>query len=312
MGDEAASLRDIALAISAFRSDEAVIELLRAAFAPGQPRFGAVIVVDSLGSGAIARTATQQGWDVRIVNAERNLGSAGNLDLRLRTAASLGMNWCFASNHDGVVDVAKVAALARHGRSRARIGAVYPQLIFAAAGGRPDAARRGFSSYGILRRRNTEGGTPTGCTEVAWSSSNGALYNLDAVREGVEVWPELWMGYEDLALGWELQRRGWTQLLCPDVTLTDSYEFSPVRVFGRDIHLAAKPSWYMYYQLRNLMLIARRSRGAAVSRPSVALRTIVDIGLTLLFRDHKRERLRLLVTGLRDGLRNVSGKGPVP
>ena len=312
MNDDAEILRRIALAISAFRSDEAVIALLQAAFAPGQPRFGAVIVVDSLGSGAIERTASEQGWAVSYYNAERNLGSAGNLDLRMRAAASLGMEWCFASNHDGVVEVGKIAALARHGRSRARVGAVYPQLIFARAGGRPDAARRGFSSYGILRRVKIEGGTAESCTEVAWSSSNGALYNLDAVRDGAHVWPELWMGYEDLALGWEMQRRGWTQLLCADVTIADSYEFSLVRLFGKDIHLAAKPSWYMYYQSRNLALIARRSKGAAVSGPSVALRTVVDIGLILLFRDRKAERLRLLLTGLRDGLRNTSGKGPVP
>ena len=312
MNDDAESSKEIALAISAFRSDEAVLALLRAVFVPGQPRFGAVIVIDSLGSGVIERTASEQGWNIRIINADSNLGSAGNLDLRLRTAASLGMKWCFAINHDGVVDVAKIMALAHHGRSRARVGAVYPQLIFSRAGGRPDAARRGFSSYGILRRSKSEGGTAEGCTEVAWSSSNGALYNLDAVRDGVHVWPELWMGYEDLALGWELQRRGWTQLLCSDVTITDSYEFSPVRLFGRDVHLATKPSWYMYYQLRNLTLIARRTKGAAVSWPSVALRTLVDIGLNLLFRDRKVERLRLLLTGLRDGLRNVSVKGPVP
>lgn len=312
MSDDAENLREIALAISAFHSDDAVLALLRAAFAPGQPRFGAVIVVDSLGSGAIERTASEQGWDLHYINADRNLGSAGNLELRLRTAASLGLKWCFASNHDGVVDVAKVAALARHGRMRARVGAVYPQLIFAKAGGRQDTARRGFSSYGVLRRDGTGGNGLDDCTEVAWSSSNGALYNLDAVRDGAHVWPELWMGYEDLALGWELQRRGWTQLLCSDVTITDSYEFAPVRLLGRDIHLAAKPSWYMYYQVRNLALIARRSRGAAVSRLSVALRTFVDIGLILLFRDRKGERLRLLLTGLRDGLRNVSGKGPVP
>lgn len=311
MSVPAASVSDIALAISAFRSDEPVIDLLRSAFDPGQPRFGAVIVVDSLGSGAISQAAQERGWDIHYINAETNLGSAGNLDLRLRTAAALGLKWCFASNHDGVVDVARITALAAHGNAGTRIGAVYPQLIFSSASGRPDSARRGFSSFGILGRGSAEASNKD-CIEVAWSSSNGALYNLAAVREGISAWPELWMGYEDLALGWDLQRHGWKQLLCQDVTLVDNYEFFPVRFFGRTIYLADKPSWYMYYHLRNLTLIARRSKGAAVSMPSVAFRTIVDILLSLLFRDRKSERLRLLIRGLRDGLRNVSGKGPVP
>lgn len=308
MSDEAESLRDIALAVSAFRSDDAVIALLRAAFAPGQPRFGAVLVVDSLGSGAIERKASECGWNIIYHNSERNLGSAGNLDLRLRTAASLGMKWCFASNHDGAVDIAKVADLAQHGRSRARVGAVYPQLIFDRAGGRLDSPRRRLGTYGVLRKDETV--IESDCSEVAWSSSNGALYNLDAIREGVHAWPELWMGYEDLAIGWELQQRGWAQLLCTDIQVADNYEFSPVRLLGWTIHLADKPNWYMYYQARNLVLIARRS--SAVSWTSVLCRMIVDVGLIVVFRSRKRDRLRLLFTGLRDGLRNVSGKGPVP
>lgn len=310
MSDNAENLREIALAISAFRSDDAVLALLRAAFAPGQPRFGAVIVVDSLGSDTIERTASEQGWDIHIINADRNLGSAGNLDLRLRTAASLGMKWCFASNHDGVFDVAKVAALAHHGRSRARVGAVYPQLIFERANGRRDSPRRSFGTYGVLRTSDDQP-LDQPCSEVAWSSSNGALYNLDAQREGAHVWPELWMGYEDLALGWELQQRGWVQLLCSDVEIADNYEFRPVRLFGRTVHLADKPVWYSYYQLRNLALVARRSGGMAMSWRAVVSRALLDTALLILRRDRVR-RLSLLARGLTDGVRGYTGKGPVP
>jgi GT2 family glycosyltransferase len=312
MDRRSSPMATIALAISAYRSDDRVIQLLRTALAPGSPRFGAVIVVDSLGSGAIEQAARMHGWDVHYVNADRNLGSAGNLDLRLNTAAALGLKWCFAVNHDGIVDVAKVEALARHGLSRSRVGAVYPQLIFSAARDRRDAPRRAFSPYGVLRPEVDDECSKELCSEVAWSSSNCALYNLDAVRDGATVWPELWMGYEDLALGWEMQRRGWVQLLCPDISVIDSYEFTSVRFFGRAVQLAAKPSWYMYYQLRNLALIARRSQCHAVTWSSLALRTMIDVGLVLIFRDHKVERLRLLFAGLLDGLRNVSGKGPIP
>jgi hypothetical protein len=302
-----ASLERVALAISAFNSDDAVIRLLGHVSTGSHPRFGAVIVVDSLGHGQILDAAKSNRWDIHYINADRNLGSAGNLDLRLKTAAELGFDWCFAVNHDGEVNENKVLALATLGRSRAKVGAVYPQLVFSQAEGRLDSPRRSFSSFGLL-----DGHRDSGATEVAWSSSNCALYNLDAIREGVTAWPQLWMGYEDLAIGWELQRRGWTQLLSHEVSVSDSYEFRPVQLFGRKAHIASKPSWYSYYQLRNLWLIADQSQGRAVSKASVLRRLVVDVALILLYRDRKGERLRLLLKGLRDGMSGVTGRGPVP
>ena len=304
----ASPLAGVALAISAFSSDESVIALLERAFAPGRPHFPEVIVVDSLGSGKIAEAAAQCGWPVRYVNADRNLGSAGNLDARLHLAAELGCAWCFAVNHDGEVDPDQVIRLLEHGRSRPRVGAVYPQLVFSQAAGRPDRPRASFSTYGI----HSDGSATDGCVEVAWSSSNCALYNLDAIREGVSAWPQLWMGFEDLAIGWELKRRGWVQLLCADVQVADRYEFTPVRLLGRQVHVAAKPPWYAYYHWRNLLMIARGTHGEAMSLPRLTGRAVVDLGLIILVRDRKLERIRLLFRGLVDGFRGRTGKGPVP
>lgn len=311
MGSSDESLARVALAISAYRSDDSVIRLLESALAPGQPRFGVVLIVDSLGSGQIARIALERGWKVDYVNADRNLGSSGNLDLRLQTAAKSGMDWCFAVNHDGLVEPAKVMALLRQGSQRERVGAVYPQLIFSSADHRPDSIRRGFGTLGPLGRRQPISDNRV-ATEVAWSSSNGALYNLEPIRDGITAWPDLWMGYEDLVLGWQLQSRGWVQLLCTDVLVTDTYEFQPVRLFGHTVHLASKPSWYTYYQLRNLLLILRRTRGSAVGWGGILLRALAEVTLTLFYRSQKRERLHLLFKGARDGLRGISGKGPVP
>lgn len=304
-------LAGVALAISAFRSDDSVLRLLRTAFAHGKPRFGTVIIVDSLGSGAIPEAAKRERWPIRYINGDTNLGSAGNLDLRLRTAAELGLEWCLALNHDGEIDAEKVLRLVQHGRSRPKVGAVYPLLKFIRAGGKPDSPRRSFGTFGVLGRHATAAATGR-CMEIAWSSSNGALYRLDAVREGVRAWPDLWMGYEDLALGWELKRNGWIQLLCADVQVADDYEFSPVRLFGRDVHLAAKPPWYSYYQGRNLLLIARGTEGNAVNGVSALFRFATDFALIIALRDRKLERLRLLLRGLVDGIRGRTGKGPVP
>ncbi len=304
-----ASLPRVALAISAFDSDESVLEILRKVFATG-PAFAEVIVVDSLGSGMIERKLQKTGWPVRYINSGANLGSAGNLDLRLRTAAETDCDWCFAINHDGEIDLAKVTKLLGHGSAEDRIGAVYPQLRHPAAGNRIDAARHGFAPF--ANHREVETASAGSCTPVAWSSSNGALYNLRAIRSGIQVWPELWMGWEDLALGWLFGAQGWVQLRCSDVVIADNYEYRAVSIFGCDQFIAAKPSWYLYYQLRNLIIIARRSRGEASSGWTVIRRGLIDVVLIIGFRDRKWERLRLLGLGVVHGLLGRSGKGPVP
>lgn len=301
-------LSRVVLAISAFRSDEAVIALLRSAFAPEMDRFGAVIVVDSLGSGEIARAIAADGWIVDYYDSDTNLGSAGNLDLRLRSAAATGLDWCLALNHDAALDPTKAAILVECGQSRDRVGAVYPRLKFTSAQHRLDQPRGGFGTLGFLQG---ESGALNQPVEVAWSSSNGSLYRLDPVRDGLDTWPELWMGYEDLAIGWEYRRRGWTQWLFPSVVVEDNYEFRILRLPGRPMHIADKPAWYAYYQLRNLALIARKSHGQAVSWPSLALRILIDYAL-LIVRDQRLTRARLLWRGLVDGLKGRDGKGPVP
>ena len=298
----------VALAISAFRSDEAVIALLSSVFSPATAQFGAVIVVESLGSGEIAKAIAANGWKVDYHDSGVNLGSAGNLALRLRKAAATGLDWCLALNHDAELDPTKAARLVDVGQSRERVGAVYPQLRFTSARDRLDKPRGGFGTVGYLQGEGSADSRPVA---VSWSSSNGSLYRLDPIRDGLDTWPELWMGYEDLAIGWEYRRRGWAQLTCPSVVVDDNYEFRAVRLPWRTIYIADKPAWYAYYQSRNLALIARKSKGQAVSWWSLATRLLLD-HMLLIIRDQRMTRARLLWRGLFDGLRGRTGKGPVP
>lgn len=303
----AADLSRVVLAVSAFRSDASVIALLRQVFADSCP-FGAVIVVDSMGSGAIKEAIGREGWKAEYHDHPANLGSAGNLARRLDLAAALDMDWCCAINHDGTLKPELVQRQLAHAESGERIGAAYPRLVFTSADNREDRARSGLTLFSVLE------GEPDGqaCVEVAWSSSNGALYNLAAIRSGIAVWGDLWMGWEDLALGWQLSSAGWRQLLCNDVRLEDSYEYRRVSLPGKAIYMAEKPPWYSYYLLRNLLIIRERSGGAAVGLFGIAMRGCADIVATLLFRDRKRERWSLLLQGLGAGFRGVTGKGPVP
>lgn len=302
------ALGDVVVAISAFRSDEAVIALLDRMFATAEVPFAEVIVVDSLGTGAIGRTIAERNWPARYENADRNLGSAGNLQRRLELAAATGAGWCFTVNHDGEVDQQKIARLRMHGEAGDRVGAVYPELRYSKREGVADAPRRSFAPTAAFVDKMEA----AGCITVNWSSSNCALYRLDAVREGAEVWGDLWMGFEDLAFGWSLHDGGWVQLLCPDVTVEDHYEYRQVRVLGTSAYIPDKPDWYPYYLTRNLITIARRTSRQAIGLGTLARRVLREVGVTVLFRKEKMKRLKFLWWGARDGLAGLRGKGPVP
>ncbi|MGZ8285458.1 MAG: glycosyltransferase family 2 protein [Allosphingosinicella sp.] len=304
-------LASVALAISGYRSDAPVLALLRSVFAAGQAPFGTVIVVDSLGSGAIAAAIAANAWPVAYIDADRNLGSAGNLALRLETAAATGASWCYAVNHDGLVEPDQVRKLVAHGVSRPRVGAVYPTLIYSNRGNRVESPRRTLTTLASFESEPPP--REAVCEDVAWSSSNCALYSLDAVREGVEVWSDLWMGWEDLALGWLLAKKGWVQLQCRDVVVVDSYEYHAARLFGRTLYIASKPNWYAYYQMRNLVLIARRSGGEACTPFQLLRRMAVGAGGRLLVpRPGRAAWFGNFLKGIMAGMKGVTGKGPVP
>jgi GT2 family glycosyltransferase len=301
---DAGALGRTVVAVSAFRSDAAVLALLERIFAEGGTRAAAVIVVDSLGDGGLARAIADRGWPVRYENAAVNLGSAGNLARRLQLASEVhGARWCFAVNHDGAFDRGMVEKLVGRGEQGKRVGAVFPRRVMTDRG---NCVLRPHRHVFATPRFGPDDSLPQ---EVAWDSSNGALYALQPIRQGLLPWADLWMGWEDLAFGWLLRRHGWTQLYSPDAEIHDNYEYARVSLFGRQLFITRKPAWYAYYVIRNLLLIIRRTDGGWAAWRFFATRLARELLFTLLFRSEKRRRLRLLWRGLTDGLSGVTGQG---
>jgi GT2 family glycosyltransferase len=293
------------IAVSAFRSDGSVLQLLERIFQEGGREAAAVIVVDSLNDAGLGEAIRSRGWPVHYENAPVNLGSAGNLARRLQLAAGVsGADWCFALNHDGMFRRELVEQLVATGRSADRVGAVFPRRIMTNRGG--TVLRPHRHVFATPRFGDDAGQAPP--REVAWDSSNGALYALHPVREGLLPWADLWMGWEDLAFGWLLGSRGWKQLHCADADYLDDYEYARVSLLGRELFITRKPPWYAYYAIRNLLLIIRRASGGTAAWRFVAERLGRELLFTLLFRTDKLRRLRYLLRGLIDGLRGITGQ----
>lgn len=295
-------LSDVAVAISAFRSDESVLRLLDTVEREFGRELKTVIVVDSLGSGVLQGTVAERGWIYE--NSPVNLGSAGNLARRLEIAAEQGARWCFAINHDGMVSRQLVEALVRCGEAGERVGAVYPKRVMIARGDtvlQPHRSAFALAGFGAAVEQSAP-------LEVAWDSSNGALYATQPIRERVTPWTGLWMGWEDMLYGWDLAGSGWRQLWCPDAVFADDYEYEKVRFAGARRFITRKPAWYGYYHNRNLLLIAKRT-GSAAAWGFLLRRLLREVAFTVLFRSEKGRRLTLLWRGLVDGLRGVTGAG---
>jgi GT2 family glycosyltransferase len=298
----------VCLAISSFRNDENVLALIEAALSAAY--FDEILVVDSLGTGAMAQAIEERGWSkrVRYENHPKNLGSAGNLARRLELAAERGHDWVYAINHDGEVDASVVRELVACGRSLRRPGAVHP-LRFKTGRGLYDMTGRSALPL-PFRGRRTRPAQET--LEVYWGSSNGTLYALEPVRQGLLPWADLWMGWEDLGYGWLLHKRGYQQVLLTTVETRDSYEYAHHRAFGRTLTITSKPAWYAYYQARNLILVTRRNGQAWDHWAVVAGRVLLELGVTAALRPNKTTRYRLLARGVFDGLRERTGKWLVP
>jgi GT2 family glycosyltransferase len=301
-------LRRICLAISSYRSDDAVLEILEAAHATGSRHsFESIIVQDSLGSGVIPQAIHARGFeDVHYLNATTNLGSAGNLAARLSVASKRSADYVFAINHDGKLDLDLIARLQEAADQHPNIGAVFPRRRYPKRNGQLErTGERGPIPFFFGERHPP--GTPTSAT--TWSSSNGSLYALAPVRAGLLPRAEFWMGWEDLEYGLQLRAANHAQLIVNDAILDDDYEYRIHRFGPLSLSISSKPAWYEYYIARNLILATHHHPEL---RRMAAAKVFVEAGVVLAARADKRRRFRLLGRGVFDGLLGKAGKGPVP
>lgn len=298
--------RSIAIGISAFRSDDAVIDLLDAIFADPHPEVDSVIVVDSLGTGDIATTVAARGWPVVYENSDCNLGSAGNLARRIELAAELGADWCLCLNHDADWSSDRLLAMLKTARSRPNVGAVYPVLDHSPRQPRWEDGRRRFTPSAGMRHADLPDGEAG--AEVLWSSSNGALYSTAPLADGIEVMATLWMGYEDLAYGIALHQSGWTQLMCRSAVLSEVFDYGERFFLSKNIRVPIKPVWYSYYNIRNLMLIRKQYGADGISFGVIARKLIQSSVRIILLEKQKVARLRMLYSGVVAGIFGRTGK----
>jgi GT2 family glycosyltransferase len=297
------------LAVSSFRNDhEIALKLEDVQRLPRHP-FYHILVVDSIGTGAIPELIEKRGWsNVTYRSYDHNLGAAGNLRERLRIATAAGADFVYALNHDGALDLDVIHCLLDQALRLKRVGAVYPLSYLAAAGAYNVTGSRKLPLPAKLVREKPSGDF----INAYWSSCNGALYSTEPVTRGVLPDTGLWHGWEDLDYGLRLNNEGYSQVIACGATFKDNYEYVRVDTPTGHYRVVDKPAWMTYYMIRNLILIARWARPSLVFPGVVALRVALECLVILFFRPDKGRRFRYLMTGVIDGLQNRTGKWILP
>ncbi len=114
---------------------------------------------------------------------------------------------------------------------------------------------------------------------------------------------------EDLGYGAALESRGYHQYVANEVVVDDPYEYTLKRIGPWERYVTEKPTWYQYYTVRNLILLAHdepRLRTVALQKLAI------ELGMLALVRDQKLERLGLAARGLIDGALRRSGTWAKP
>ncbi len=299
----------VALAIASFRQNDAVYALLEHVHKELKEFFSHVIVVESMGDGGVQAFVNDRGYDVQVVNAPENLGSAGNLALRMELAAQTDADWLYAINHDGELTRVALHAFRHAAQELPHAGALYPlrrvpmrEKIDMTGTQRLPLPFRGAQSMDEL----------DAFTRVRWGSSNVAYYNLSPIRAGLCAPAHFWMGWEDLAYGYALDEHNWPQYVVRDAMFIDDREYLTRYVFGKKLTVSDKPSWYAYYFARNFILVGKEKTRTWDERATIAARIGLEIAVTTVFKPKPIERLTYMAKGIKDGLVGKNGKWKFP
>ena len=300
----------IGVAISNYKNDDQVLRLINKITSEDWDIEG-IIVIDSLGDAKFIKDLDKKVLRKIIYkNYDYNLGSAGNLLKRLSFAGEQEWDFVLTLNHDALVTKSTLEALILH-TDIVSVGALYPSRYYIEKGFYDFS---GTKEVGPWRSFGPSDKPDQNLIPHIWSSSNGALYSLQPVREGIIPREELWMGWEDYLFGLDLKKAGYKQYLVCDAICEDNYEFEEKNFGLFKIKLTSKPQWYDYYRTRNLWLIAFYYHRSFIRIFFVFIRTLAETALIVFGweRANKLNALQLQFQGFIDGVLNKKGKRDIP
>ncbi|MBG9389775.1 glycosyltransferase family 2 protein [Caenimonas aquaedulcis] len=284
--------------IVCFHPDPAALAALVTALAPQVAR---VVVIDnSPGEPALDPATLGGAMHVRMPS---NTGTAGGLNEAWRRALAAGATHLVSFDQDSRPDSELVRCLleefAAAGPGLAAIGPVWRDS-------RSGVALRVLRPVRFVRRHVAA--PPAGRVEVDHIITSGCLTSAQAFRQVGPFDDALFLDYVDVEWSLRARAQGLSVAVAAGCRMQHTIGDRVISIWGRQLSLHQPARSYL--QVRNHLLLWRRKwipRGWLLSD---LFQVVFKLGALFLLAPLRRQRLRCVIAGIRDGLRGRSG--PIP
>ena len=176
-----------------------------------------ILVLDNASSDGSARSVSQLGGDIHLIELEHRTGKAENDSTLMRAAKG---RYCLLLNEDSELRPGAAAALVAALDADPKAAAATPQLLDSE--GRPVPCAWRFPGVGtalagalFLHRRLTVQSVGTATRRVDWGQSSALLVRREAAAAVDYMDPEFFVYYDECDFAKRLDDAGWHSLFVP-------------------------------------------------------------------------------------------------
>jgi len=266
----------------------------------------AVLIVDNSESevGSTSARAVAGAYGVEFISNPRNLGVAEAQNIGLRIARARGFAHALLLDQDSALEDDTIANLLEAMRAlRARgepVAAVGPSFVDPRNGLRYPFVQLRYLRMGKLW---PQAGDSVECDLLI---SSGCLIALDTLPQIGEMDGSFFIDYVDIEWCARARAAGFKVFGVADAKMRHTIGDQSVRAFGRVFHLHGPVR--NYYFIRNAVLFARKPYLSWRWRAHVAYRIVGQFVLFGALVPLRVSRLRWMLRGLWDGIRNRRGR----
>lgn len=286
----------IAAVVVTYRPDAAILEHVRRI----SEQVREIIVVDNATEGVAAEwiDVLAKTPGVFLIRNRANLGIAAALNIGIRHALPSGFSWIATFDQDtGIPEnyFKRLLGVYETCPDRQNAGMVVPG---------------GWTEAGAPEKQNASG-------VPEWSFAVGAITSGSLIKAEIfgatGFYDEtLFIDYVDTDFCLRAQKCGFKILSVSSVSLEHELGQRQTRnVFGFQISFRIHTAWRYYYIIRNRLLLYRRYWRVAPGWLLHDLRwLILELGRIFLLEDGRKPKIRAVLQGIKDGLRNKAGRHP--
>jgi rhamnosyltransferase len=260
---------------------------------------GQICVVDNSTSVEIQNDLRRfaQEHNYSIITNQANVGIAKAQNIGVEWAMQNGFQAFFFLDQDSKIADETVNRLVEHQKNLA-----LKNKKVACIG--PLAYNRDKSEDSVY---HTYEGSESHLIEVSETLSSGMLITEDAIKEIGVMEDELFIDLVDYEWCWRAKEKGFSTYIAQDVKLAHRLGDDRFAILGVDIGLPSPIRHY--YQFRNTIIIMKRAYVPKGFKKKYLLYLPLKFVFYALFTKNKGLRTKMMVKGIRDGIRGVMGKG---